>query len=414
MSVTTTRSADRASLRSALILSLCLPGDVLLYLLMPMQPQAFGISLGEAGILLAANRLVRIFSYRYVMKGYARWGDRPSSMLAAGCAALCALGYATLSGFWALLLLRLLWGLSYAALNLSTQIMATTEADASARRSGRSRALIAVGPMLALPLGALLSLKHGPRLIFLAMMASSLLGTWLARRLPTAAHPLPTASRRFRHPDSVAIWSFIEGLTLDGLFIIGLSLLAQQLLGGNAVLVAGGLLALRYLSELVLSPLGGLAAQRWGATRMLIGFSLFTAGALVAFGCHWLVAAGGLVLVLRALQLPLVVPVVAERNPGQQRVQALAVNAVWRCARLPGTAAGWRSSRPVPRSTYSCAWSTCCRYARWMVPPASKRCAASGGGRAMKACSRTSMWSLPACCSPGCWGSTCCGWPRRC
>lgn len=72
MSVTTTRSADRASLRSALILSLCLPGDVLLYLLMPMQPQAFGISLGEAGILLAANRLVRIFSYRYVMKGYAR------------------------------------------------------------------------------------------------------------------------------------------------------------------------------------------------------------------------------------------------------------------------------------------------------------------------------------------------------
>jgi MFS family permease len=90
------------------------------------------------------------------------------------------------------------------------------------------------------------------------------------------------------------------------------------------------LLALRYLSELVLSPLGGLAAQRWGATRMLIGFSLLTALALVAFGCHWLVLGGGLVLVLRALQLPLVVPVIAERNPGQQRLQALAANAVWR------------------------------------------------------------------------------------
>lgn len=63
-------------------------------------------------------------------------------MLAAGCAALCALGYATLSGFWALLLLRLLWGLSYAALNLSTQIMATTEAAASARRSKLLSALI--------------------------------------------------------------------------------------------------------------------------------------------------------------------------------------------------------------------------------------------------------------------------------
>lgn len=330
MGATTICSADRASLRAALILSLCLPGDVLLYLLLPMQYQAFGITLSEAGILLAANRLVRIFGYHYVMKGYARWGDRPSSMLAAGCAALCALGYATLSGFWALLLLRLLWGLAYAALNLSTQVMATAQAAGAARRSGRSRALVAVGPMLALPLGALLSLEHGPRLIFLAMVASSLLGAWLARGLPAAAHPLPEAQRRLRRPDSVAMWSFTEGLTLDGLFIIGLSLLAQQLLAADAVLVAGGLLAVRYLSELLLSPLGGRLAQRWGATRMLVGLALLTAAALVAFGCHWLVAGGGLVLVLRALQLPLVGPIVAERNPGQQRVRALAANAVWR------------------------------------------------------------------------------------
>lgn len=63
---------------------------------------------------------------------------------------------------------------------------------------------------------------------------------------------------------------------------------------------------------------------------MLVGLALLTAAALVAFGCHWLVAGGGLVLVLRALQLPLVGPIVAERNPGQQRVRALAANAVWR------------------------------------------------------------------------------------
>lgn len=330
MSVNTTQAADRDSLRAAVILGLCLPGDVLLYLLLPMQPEAFGITLAEAGLLLAANRLVRIVGYRHVMSAYARWGDRSSVMLAAGSAALCALGYATLSGFWGLLLLRLVWGLSYAALNLSTQVMATVQASGAARRSGRSRAVIAIGPMLALPMGALLSQAHGPRVIFLAMVVSSLLAAWLARGLPAIGHLLAPAGRRLRSPDSVAIWSFIEGLTLDGLFIVGLSLLAQQLLGGSAVLVAGSLLALRYLSELVLSPLGGLAAQRWGATRMLIGFSLLTALALVAFGCHWLVLGGGLVLVLRALQLPLVVPVVAERNPGQQRLQALAANAVWR------------------------------------------------------------------------------------
>ncbi|MFJ2366925.1 MFS transporter [Pseudomonas sp. NPDC087697] len=330
MPVKNTHTADRASMRAASILGLCLPADTLLYLLLPMQPEAFGISLPQAGLLLAANRLVRIFGYRYVMSFYARRGDCPASLLAAGTAALCALGYATLSGFWALLLLRLGWGLSYAALNLSTQVMATAEPTGAARRTGRSRALIATGPMLALPVGAMLCLIYGPRVIFFLMVVTSLLGMWLANGLPSAPHPMSASTRRFQRPDSVAVWSFIEGLTLDGLFIIGLSLQAQQLMAGDAVMVAGTLLALRYVSEMLLSPLGGVVAQRWGATRMLIVFSLMTSIALVGFGNHCLVVGGALVLLLRALQLPLVVTVVAQRHPGAGRVRALAANAVWR------------------------------------------------------------------------------------
>lgn len=324
------KTTDKQSARAASILGLCLPGDTLLYLLLPMQHEAFGVSLAEAGLLLAANRLIRIFGYSHVMRFYARHGDRPICLLAAGVAALCALGYATLSGVWWLLLLRLGWGLSYAALNLSTQVLATAEPAGAARRTGRSRALIATGPMLALPLGALLSVEYGPRLIFFLMAVTALIGLWLALGLPAKPHPLATSPRRFQRPDSVAVWSFIEGLVLDGLFIIGLSLQAEQLLAGNAVLVAGGLLALRYVSEMLLSPLGGIAAQRWGATRMLIVFSLLTAIALVGFGCHWLIVGGALVLLLRALQLPLVVTVVAQRHPGTGRVRALAANAVWR------------------------------------------------------------------------------------
>lgn len=330
MSVQNTHAADRASTRAASILGLCLPADTLLYLLLPMQPEAFGINLAQAGILLAANRLVRIFGYRYVMEFYASRGDRPASLLATGTAAICALGYATLSGFWALLLLRLGWGLSYAALNLSTQVLATAEPTGAARRTGRSRTLIAAGPMLALPLGAFLCLAYGPRVIFYLMVVSSLIGLWLANGLPSTAHAMSSPTRRFQRPDSVALWSFIEGLTLDGLFIIGLSLQAQQLMAGNAVIVAGVLMALRYGSEMLLSPLGGVAAQRWGATRMLIVFSLMTSIALVGFGSHWLVVGGALVLLLRALQLPLVVTVVAQRHPGVGRVRALAANAVWR------------------------------------------------------------------------------------
>lgn len=331
MSSLALRTADTHSRRAALTLALCLPSDVLLYLLLPMEYQAFGITLAQAGVLLAANRLVRIFGYRHVLNFYARHGDRLTCMIAAGAATLCAVGNSMLSGFAALLGLRLVWGLCFAALNLSTQVLATSEPAGAARRAGRSRALIALGPMLALPLGGLLTLWAGPRPIFLILTGCCLVGLWMARGLPGTGHDLhSTPGRRFKWPDSVALWSFIEGVALDGLFIFGLSIQAQKIMGGDAVLIAGGLMALRYLSELLLSPLGGRAAQRFGATAMLLLFSFLSALALAAFGSYWVIIGAAAVLVLRALQLPLVTTLVAERNPGAMRVSALASNAVWR------------------------------------------------------------------------------------
>ena len=159
--------ADRESRQAALTLALCLPADTVLYLILPLYPDAFGITIEQAGMLLAANRLVRILGYGYVVRFYARRGDRPICMLAAGMASVCALGYATLTGFWLLLLLRLGWGVSFAALNLSTQVLSTANPDGAARRAGRSRAIIAIGPALALTLGAVLSYTAGPRVIFL-------------------------------------------------------------------------------------------------------------------------------------------------------------------------------------------------------------------------------------------------------
>lgn len=321
---------DLNARHSALALALALPADTVLYLLLPMFAPAFGVSVAEAGILLAANRLIRIMGYGWVAKFYARRGDRPTGTLAVIAAAISALGYATLSGLWLLLPMRLLWGLAFAALNLSTQAMATAEAVGAARRSGRSRAIVAVGPMLALPIGALLAEAYGPRTIFFVLAAVAVLGLWAARRLPAEPHAVPATGRRLKLPGSLDVWSFLEGFTLDGLFVMGLGYLGKDLLPGGAVLAAGSLMALRYFSELLLSPLGGHMAERLGAERLLVTLSLMTTVVLVGFGAGWLWSCAAAIVVLRALQLPLISPIVARRTPGPGRVQALAARAVWR------------------------------------------------------------------------------------
>src|SRR4029077_18743683 len=86
-------AADRNSRNASLTLAFAQPGDTLLYLLLPLHPVAFGVSLAEAGLLLAANRLVRIAGYGWVARFYAERGPREScvTLLAARAAATFAL-----------------------------------------------------------------------------------------------------------------------------------------------------------------------------------------------------------------------------------------------------------------------------------------------------------------------------------
>src|SRR5256885_4298287 len=65
-------SSDLASRDAALCLGLGLPGDTVLYLLLPLHAADFGVGLPEAGVLLAANRLVRIAGYGWAARGYER------------------------------------------------------------------------------------------------------------------------------------------------------------------------------------------------------------------------------------------------------------------------------------------------------------------------------------------------------
>jgi MFS transporter, DHA1 family, inner membrane transport protein len=323
--------ADLAARHSAIALAVTLPSDTCLYLLLPMFAPQFGVSLFEVGLLLAANRLVRIVGYGFVARFYSRRGDRPIDTLAVIASAIASLGYATLSGVWLLLPFRLLWGLAFAALNLSTLAMATAEAQGAARRNGRSRAIIALGPTVALPLGALLAeqLQLGPRAIFFVLTAVALLGLLATRRLPAVPHVVVN-SRKLQLPTSLDIWSFLEGFTLDGLFVVGLGYLGKDLMPGGAVMAAALLMALRYFCEIVLSPIGGHMAERLGAERLLVLLSLLTTVVLVGFGAGWIFGGAAAIVVLRALQLPLIAPIVVRRTPGPGRVQALAARAVWR------------------------------------------------------------------------------------
>ena len=146
--------------------------------------------------------------------------------LAASGSLLSTLGYATLSGVWGLLIARL-WGSSFAAMNIATQALATAEPTDAARRSGRMRAIIAAGPVSGLIVGAVFPVRRAAGGIFV-LSCAALLAFPFAARLPRSGEGRPERLQRprFGLPSRLDTWSFIQGMTLDGLFVLGISLLA--------------------------------------------------------------------------------------------------------------------------------------------------------------------------------------------
>jgi MFS family permease len=324
------RRTDVACRDASITLSLTLPTDTVLYLLLPLHAAVFGVTLAEAGILLAANRLVRIVGYGWVARSYEHHGARLCCMVAVVGSAASSIGYALLPGVWTLLVCRLLWGLSFAAMNIATQALATAEPEGAARRSGRSRAVIAAGPMVALMAGAGIAEFWGAPIVFLLLGVVALAAFPFAMRLPGGQGQRLTGGPRFGLPSRLDMWSFIQGLGLDGLFVLGLSVLAAEALPSGAGLAAGAALTLRYVSELVLSPVGGRLGERYGSLRMLILLSLISAAGLglIGMGALWV---GALCVVgLRGLLRPLAPPVAAALVPPAERVSALARLATWR------------------------------------------------------------------------------------
>jgi MFS family permease len=95
---------------------LSLVGDASLYAVLPTHTAAAGVSVAAVGLLLSANRFVRLALNGPAGLAYARWSRRRLYLLALFIGTLSTAIYALSSGFWPLLVGRLLWGLAWAGI----------------------------------------------------------------------------------------------------------------------------------------------------------------------------------------------------------------------------------------------------------------------------------------------------------
>lgn len=140
---------------ASLTLSFASFGDAFLYPFLPQNAEVMQIPVVWIGVLLSINRFIRIAFNGVVIKLFARYGVRTVTIAAAAMAILSTMGYGLGWGLLSLILFRMIWGMAYAILRISTLAYAL-EHEYIGISLGVSKSVQELGPLLALWLGPLL------------------------------------------------------------------------------------------------------------------------------------------------------------------------------------------------------------------------------------------------------------------
>ena len=315
-------------------LSLSLFGDALIYIVLPVNADLFGVSLAWVGILLAANRIVRTVSYGAIAVVAERIGMRNLCIIASITAVTSTAMYALFEGWAPLLAARILWGLSYGALLLVALGYAAADRARTGTRVGVSRAVEQVGPLLALTVGAWLAGMLGPREVFFYLALVTCPAALFAVLLP--AHvvrpPAPAASRPgiLPKPDRLDILIFWMGFSIDGVFTMTVTIMLAQHIALELAMLSGGLFfAGRRVAEMVAAPLSGHIADRFGVHRPLVMASFLLVAGLALVGLGWLYT-GAVAIVLARGALGTLIPAAVALFAPAGLLQPLARNQTWR------------------------------------------------------------------------------------
>ena len=312
---------DRAATIASLLLALTLAGDVLLYVILPARASEFGLSLVLVGVLLSANRLVRLVGHGAVMLAARRVGMRKIAIAATSAAAHTTSSYAWASSFAVLLGARILWGLAFAALSMTTAVFVMSRGASAARSFGAARSIEQFGAGMSLVIGAWLATVMGARTVFFVFAALALVAIPLAASLPHARPGVggPSTTRRDWLPTAVDGFSFAIGLVVDGALVMLLAIEASHRgnHGPTVLLEVALVLALRRFAEAALAPVAGLVAARWGAARVLgAGGLLVVLGLLVSASGPRFLGASLVALARASVAVAAPAHVVRARSPG--------------------------------------------------------------------------------------------------
>ncbi len=266
----------------SLAVAATLPGDALLYAVLPVVWAELGLELWMVGVLLGANRAVRLATNPWAGALVVRRGIHGPFTAAVFATAGVTAAYAVAPGFAALLALRLVWGALWSFLRLGGFLAALSAGDMGRGQAlGFYNGIANLGTLLAMATGGLLTDAFGFRATMVGFALLALpagLAMWREGPGPEDEARETAAEAPAEWPGALRRWAVYGGALVTGmagsplvLATLGLRLVevhGEQIAIGGALLGAatlnGALLGVRFALQPVWAPLAGRLSDRFG------------------------------------------------------------------------------------------------------------------------------------------------------
>lgn len=259
-------------------------GDALLYAYLPVKGAALGMSVLTIGFLLSVNKFTRFFTNRWMAYLATLWGVKNVLLLGGVLAAATTLVYAFNPALWIWGLSRVIWGLSYSSLRLST-IEYAGKSGRTGSALGVGRSIQEAGPLLAYWIGPLMINTLGAPVTFTSWAIGTLLLLPALHRLPDLKAPGQNiAPLTFQRPALADTWVFASSFAVEGILVVSMSQLLHFEQGNVASLMTLSALyiSFRRLAGMVLAPLSGWVSDRMGFKRVFGISAAFTIAGIFA------------------------------------------------------------------------------------------------------------------------------------
>jgi MFS family permease len=171
---------------------LSLSGDLTLYAILPVNAGGLLLTLGQIGVLLSANRFVRLLSNPLTGFLLDRGKRRPIFLTGMLLGTLSTLVYAQTRLFWVLLIGRLMWGFAWSFINVggNTMVVDSTQPTDRGRFLGVLNLMLSLGLALNPLIGGFLAdaLGFRPTMLLCALLTGA--GFLLALFLLPETYPV--------------------------------------------------------------------------------------------------------------------------------------------------------------------------------------------------------------------------------